>query len=236
MSATNLTKAFRALRRAGYFARQNFMCCSSCAWSSIPLGTKCVFYDAQDANKMRNEGAVPLNWEGNGKEIVSILNDHDLSVAWNGTDEGRILVLVNPQYPLHLACSSGDYELAEQMLEEGVDPNKIDKFGAVPLHYCNKAPITKLLLDAGANVDVDNEWISPLHSAIQQNAMDVVRLLVEAGADIERKAGGTGDSPLECAGGGGRSEIHGYLVGVLEARQLQSQCPPAKGGCRVMRL
>lgn len=236
MSATNLTKAFRALRRAGYFARQNFMCCQSCAWSAIPAGVKCVFYDIQAAKNARNDGVVPLMWEGNGKEIVSILKGHDLAVAWGGSDEGQILVLVNPQFPLHVACIGGDYELTKRILKVVADPNKIDKFGAVPLHYCQSALIAKLLLDAGANVELDNDWISPLHSAIQINAIEVVRLLVEAGADIERKTRGTGDSPLECSEGGWRSEINTYLISVLEARQLQATVPHAKEEARVMRL
>lgn len=237
MSASNLTKAFRALRRAGYFARQNFKCCQTCAWSAIPEDTKCVFYHKQDADRLRNEGAVPLMWEGNGKEIVNIFKAHDLAAVWNGSDAGRIVVLVNTQYPLHLACKSGDYERAKQMLEEGSDPNKIDESSAVPLHYCNTAPMAQLLLDAGASVEVANDWVfSPLHTAIQQNAMDVVRLLVEAGADIERKGSGIADSPLECSRGGGRSEINTYLISVLEARQLQATVPHAKEVKRVVRL
>ena len=122
MSATNLTKAFRALRRAGYIARQNFMCCQSLAWRAIPEDSKCVFYHKYDGVRLRNEGVVHLSWAGNGKEIVKLLKDHGLVVVGDGADEERILVLVNPLYPLHWACR-GDYELTKLLLEEGADPN-----------------------------------------------------------------------------------------------------------------
>lgn len=236
MSATNLTKAFRALRRAGYFARQKFMCCQNCAWSAIPAGTKCVFYDPQAAKEFQNEGVVPLMWEGNGKEIVRVLKNHDLAVAWGGSDEDQILVLVNSKFPLHMACLSGDYGFAEKLLEEGADPNCVNKSGVVPMHYCETAPMAKLLLDAGANVEVENVWISPLYSAVSKNVIDVVRLLVQAGADIERKTRGTGESPLKFSEGGHQPEINSYLISALEARQLQASVPHAKKETRVVRL
>ena len=31
-----LTQSFKDLRRLGYFARQNFECCQSCAWATVP--------------------------------------------------------------------------------------------------------------------------------------------------------------------------------------------------------
>ena len=32
---TNLTKAFAELRKNGYFAKQNFLCCQSCGWAAL---------------------------------------------------------------------------------------------------------------------------------------------------------------------------------------------------------
>jgi hypothetical protein len=46
----SLTKAFNALRKNGYFARQNFMCCQTCEWAAVPEKneSKVVFYHSQD--------------------------------------------------------------------------------------------------------------------------------------------------------------------------------------------
>ena len=61
-----LTVAFRALRRAGYFARQRWQCCMSCGFAAVPEGKdKVVFYHAQDSQRMY-EGAVYLAWAGDG--------------------------------------------------------------------------------------------------------------------------------------------------------------------------
>jgi len=45
-----ITKAFKEIRKNGYFARQNFLCCQSCGWASIPEQKveKAVFYHRQD--------------------------------------------------------------------------------------------------------------------------------------------------------------------------------------------
>lgn len=60
----NLNKAFKELRKRGYLARQNFMCCSNCAGTALAdAATKlkdkgkdvrgCVFYHHQDAAALR---------------------------------------------------------------------------------------------------------------------------------------------------------------------------------------
>ena len=47
----NLNQAFKELRKLGYFARQNFMCCQNCAWATVPMDAKkVVFYHKQDAD------------------------------------------------------------------------------------------------------------------------------------------------------------------------------------------
>ena len=91
---SNLTKAFKALRKAGYFARQNFLCCQTCGWAAVPegKGDKVVFYHNQD-NSRKKEGAdFHLAWAGDGNEIVRILNENGVGAEWSGSDTERILV------------------------------------------------------------------------------------------------------------------------------------------------
>jgi hypothetical protein len=89
--------AFRHLRKAGYFAEQNFWCCSTCAWADLEGGEsdKAVFYHRQDneswkGNKLRKD--LYLSWSGNGSVIVNILEDVGLSVVWDGDVNKRIMV------------------------------------------------------------------------------------------------------------------------------------------------
>ena len=52
---TNLSMAFAKLRKQGYFAKQNFMCCQSCGWAELSdeQAQKAVFY-----NKSQNRRVI----------------------------------------------------------------------------------------------------------------------------------------------------------------------------------
>ena len=91
-----LTLAFKDLRKLGYFARQNFMCCQTCGWDAVPEGReKVVFYHAQDKATLDKRGYCYLAWSGNGNEIVATLRNRGLTAEWNGTDGNRIKVTEN---------------------------------------------------------------------------------------------------------------------------------------------
>ena len=89
-----LTNAFKALRKAGYFARQNFMCCQSCGWAAVPehKAEKVVFYHNQDAAYMKKGKDFCLAWTGDGHEICKILTENGIEVEWNGSEAQRITV------------------------------------------------------------------------------------------------------------------------------------------------
>lgn len=94
---TNLNKAFRALRKKGYFAKQNFWCCQSCAWSAMSdeEGKKAVFYHQQDNDNLKENGTCHLAWAGNGKEIVEILNANGVKTEWEESSNKRIKIDLN---------------------------------------------------------------------------------------------------------------------------------------------
>jgi len=82
MSKSNLTKAFAALRKAGYFARQNFQCCQSCAWAAVPEAKedKAVFYHNQDNESRLRGHKFHLAWSGDQHEICRILEENGVKV------------------------------------------------------------------------------------------------------------------------------------------------------------
>lgn len=89
---TKINLAFRDLRKAGYFAKQDFWCCQSCAWSDIPDETKkVVFYHKQDTNDLK-QGSFHLAWAGNAHEIIDILRSCGLVVVWKEDESKRINV------------------------------------------------------------------------------------------------------------------------------------------------
>jgi hypothetical protein len=90
---SKLSRAFTALRKAGYFAKQNFMCCQNCGWSEIgPDQKKAVFYHRQDnADKMKGEPFY-LAWRGDAQEICEILGQHGITTYWGGGTGTRIQI------------------------------------------------------------------------------------------------------------------------------------------------
>jgi len=90
-----INKAFVALRKKGYFARQNFLCCNSCGWHAIPddQAKKAVFYHAQSADDLKKEGKCWLSWSGNGVEIVKVFQNAGVTANWNGDSDQKIQII-----------------------------------------------------------------------------------------------------------------------------------------------
>lgn len=65
----------------------------------------------------------------------------------------------------------------------------------------NDVSLLKALLSAGENPNqcLDDAKVTPLHFAAQHNAVDVVPLLITAGADIHAKTVPDGQTPLDIA-------------------------------------
>lgn len=87
-----ITAAFKALRKHGYTTRQNFSCCSSCAWYELSeegKDEKVVFYNRQAGASLRGVGRrrfrrgpemLYLNWAGDANLICSELEAQGLTV------------------------------------------------------------------------------------------------------------------------------------------------------------
>jgi hypothetical protein len=105
-----------------------------------------------------------------------------LDGAWNYVsgllDEGE-----TPE--IHKAASNGNLQQVKQLLEAGVDPNRLDSSGRTPLHQASSPAIVRLLIDAGANVKAtDKAQVTPLHLATH---IESARLLLDAGADPDAR-------------------------------------------------
>tara|TARA_R110000868_G_C10726827_1_gene751257 strand:+ start:261 stop:560 length:300 start_codon:yes stop_codon:yes gene_type:complete len=95
MKNINLNKAFADLRKVGYFAKQNFLCCQSCGWAAIPEENKdkAVFYHAQDNDDKKEGKDFYIVWSGNGAEICQIFNRNGVNTNWNGSIDTRIMII-----------------------------------------------------------------------------------------------------------------------------------------------
>lgn len=98
------TKMFRELRKSGFIARQNYMCCQGCGWAAIGshYGVEdekqnVVFYHQQDHDSFDKKGKltqlIRLSWQGNGALIKDTAEKFGYRVDWDGTEKERIGIL-----------------------------------------------------------------------------------------------------------------------------------------------
>ncbi|KAF8476373.1 ankyrin repeat-containing domain protein [Russula ochroleuca] len=76
--------------------------------------------------------------------------------------------------PLHLKAENGDVKVAQKLIKYGVDINAEDLHGCTPLHVASLC----------SNHKDGSDGSTPLHNALSSGILEVVRSLLEQGADI----------------------------------------------------
>uniref|UniRef100_A0A7S4KPP2 Uncharacterized protein n=2 Tax=Guillardia theta TaxID=55529 RepID=A0A7S4KPP2_GUITH len=107
---------------------------------------------------------------------------------------------------LHFAAFTGRPDLVKWLLDKGAQCDARDNKGRTPLARCASGDVecVKILIQRGADVDLaDNEGITPLHYAALSQSFANLKLLLEAGAQINSYDKVNGCSPLHdaCYGG-----------------------------------
>jgi ankyrin repeat protein len=112
----------------------------------------------------------------------------------SGVDKSCLSGVSGGRY-LQLAISNKRMDVARLLLKNGVDVNPPlgeDPYNKPPLHFAAAAgdtDIVRLLIEAGARVDVCAEASTALSNAVESNSADSVdctRILLEAGADVDK--------------------------------------------------
>ena len=120
-------------------------------------------------------------------------------------------------------AATGQTDAVRKWLSEGrkvaVDvPDEAGWTALMHAAHAGHAAIVRLLLDAGANVAVQNRaQETALHLAARQGSTDIVQLLLAAGADFAARDG-EGRTPLSRAIDRGRAEV----INLLHAAALAS--------------
>lgn len=164
--------------------------------------------DLRKRNALHNLAADKVCRWGWSDEIASLLLRTDCHVdGVEGQDElGRT--------PLHWACATGNWRLAELLLTRPDGPRaEIDATelrGKTALHVAtahDRADIVLLLLhhDAAVNACSDGGW-TPLHNACDKGCEAIVRILLRAGAHINSQLL-NGVTSLHLAAQGGHREV-----------------------------
>lgn len=106
---------------------------------------------------------------------------------------------------LHFAAKQGNRELVKFLIEKGADANAKDENGYTPLHeaafFNRPSAVEELILkkakiDEACNVEVNG--YTTLRIAIVMNHLNIVKILVKAGADVNKRSH-TGGVPLHTA-------------------------------------
>ncbi|CAL8096056.1 unnamed protein product [Calicophoron daubneyi] len=129
--------------------------------------------------------------QGNSYDLRSLIKRLDL-VFVRDADNNTLL---------HHACMLGNVEAVRLLIDSGLHPNVGNVEGHTPL--CDAAlhgsvEIVALLLQYGVDVNPPSYWGSPLLYATQNQHLDVMRLLINAGAQID-SPDRTGMCPLHVA-------------------------------------
>lgn len=134
---------------------------------------------------------IPATISGDA-ELVQILLDAGADVNMQAHD----------RTPLTVAAARGHIAVVKQLLQAGADVNPhVVKHVPVALHVAlgrGDKKLVRLLLDAGVKMQYRTATLySPLHAAIRGEHFEIVKLLIEVGADLN--AAVRGESPLQAA-------------------------------------
>lgn len=144
---------------------------------------------ADDANDAEPAEA-PRELSETDKLLIKSAYDGDLSTVKSVVAKGADVNLADKKKrtPLILAAANGHIAVVEFLLENGADINARDSDGQSALMYASKRSFNDtaaLLINHGADVNVQSRKreISPLILAAVAGNVELVRMLLEHGAD-----------------------------------------------------
>uniref|UniRef100_A0A8D3AW14 Caskin-2-like n=1 Tax=Scophthalmus maximus TaxID=52904 RepID=A0A8D3AW14_SCOMX len=144
--------------------------------------------DVKDSNGMR-----PLHyaaWQGKAESVLTLLRS---GASVNG-------VSLDGHIPLHLAAQYGHFEVSEMLLQHQSNPCLVNKAKKTPLDLAcefGRVKVAQLLLSSNMVVALlegerkeptDSAFTTPLHLAARNGHRDIIRLLLNAGIDINKTA------------------------------------------------
>ena len=109
--------------------------------------------------------------------------------------------------PIHPAAGTGNIANLQSLLASGTEVDERDSAGCTALYFMYNAEVAKVLIEAGAKVDVrDEHGQTLLHHQAFIGKANVVEFLLRTGANPKAKDKG-GDTPFDAA------QIRGKLKG-----------------------
>lgn len=101
---------------------------------------------------------------------------------------------------LHKAAFSNDTEMAQRLITKGgADVGLRNDQGVMPLHIAatmGAKEVAGVLIGAGADLEAQSDVGTPLYISAYYRHADFVRLLLEAGANVDARSSNAGDTAL----------------------------------------
>ncbi|WP_374698648.1 ankyrin repeat domain-containing protein [Wolbachia endosymbiont (group B) of Limnophora tigrina] len=121
---------------------------------------------------------------------------------------------------LHKAAEDGNLAAVKFLIDQGARLDVLDKWNDTPLHVAANVKVNKdhteivdYLIQKGADINLTHNY-TPIHLAITRGNLDMVKCLIDNGADlyVKRACDGT---PLAYAKQQGQIEIVNYMDSVM---------------------
>lgn len=138
-------------------------------------------------NKKDNFGKTPLMWSVSKVEknnISKILIENRKTYLDAMDDDGR------GHTALYHAMSDKNYEIVKYLIAKGANiENKSTPFGPALIYaiFNNDIEMVKIIVEAGADLNVDFHNQTPLHEAVNVKGYETVKYLISKGANVNIK-------------------------------------------------
>ena len=167
------------------------------------------------------KGADPnIQSEGNWTPLILAAQEGKTRCAELLLGDPRININLrasNGRNALHSASFYGRVEIAQMLIDKGIECHVPDKDKWTQLHLCcqEKHPdIVKCILNSGKMVDINaksHNGRTPLHSAALKGSSEAVRLLIDSGAKVD-EADNKDWTPLHVACQHGHTAVVEILI------------------------
>ena len=181
-----------------------------------------------NVNARDKRGATPLFW--------AAVADHAAAVRYlvsHGADINAVAKGDEGQTPLIEAAWHGDADLVKYLIAAGANVDDVDSPGDTALEVAvangdKDLAVVSLLVSAGAKLNtVDKQHYTPLEWAVDHRDLNMVRILVVHGADVNN--GGGTIPPLTLAAEMENFDVVRYLVKAHANVDPQNAMPPLLG-------